>query len=73
MHDVCVIGLLAWPDLFTGRDCNVRIETRSELTRGMTVVDWWGVTGRPQNALVLGGIDADGYFKLITERLGVLP
>jgi len=73
LHDPCVIAWLLQPELFTGRRCNVEIETGSELTLGMSVIDWWGVTGRPQNALVLGGIDADGYFKLITERLGVLP
>ncbi|MDI4634522.1 nucleoside hydrolase [Pelomonas sp. V22] len=73
LHDPCVIAWLLKPELFTGRRCNVEIETGSELTLGMSVVDWWGVTRRPQNALVLGGIDADGYFRLITERLGVLP
>lgn len=73
LHDPCVIAWLLKPGLFTGRRCNVEIETGSELTLGMSVVDWWGVTRRPQNALVLGGIDAEGYFRLITERLGVLP
>lgn len=73
LHDPCVIAWLLKPELFTGRRCNVEIETGSDLTLGMSVVDWWGVTPRKQNALVLGGIDADGYFKLITERLGVLP
>lgn len=73
LHDPCVIAWLLKPELFTGRRCNVEIETGSELTLGMSVVDWWGVTQRPQNALVLGGIDADGYFKLITKRLGALP
>lgn len=73
LHDPCVIAWLLQPDLFTGRRCNVEIETGSALTLGMSVIDWWGVTRRPQNALVLGGIDADGYFRLITERLGVLP
>ncbi|MDM4768245.1 nucleoside hydrolase [Pelomonas sp. SE-A7] len=73
LHDPCVIAWLLKPELFTGRSCNVEIETHSELTLGMSVVDWWGVTPRPQNAWVLGGVDADGYFKLITERLGRLP
>ena len=72
MHDPCVIAYLLRPDLFTGRDCHVAIETGSELTMGMTVIDWWGVTGRLANAHVLGGIDADGFFALITERLARL-
>jgi purine nucleosidase len=39
---------------------------------GMTVVDWWGVTNRPANALVMRDIDADGFFELLTQRLGRL-
>ncbi len=72
LHDPCVIAWLVRPDLFAGRDCHVAIETGSELTMGMTVVDWWGMTGKPANAHVLRDIDADGYFALITERLATL-
>ncbi len=61
------------PELFDGRQINVAIETASELTRGMTVADWWRVTDRPANALFLGEADADGYYALLTERLARLP
>src|SRR5690606_15005672 len=44
LHDPCVIAYLLRPELFTGRHCNVEVEISSELTMGMTVVDWWGVT-----------------------------
>ncbi len=72
LHDPCVIAYLINPDLFTGRRINVEIETRSELTLGMTVADWWGVTGRPANALFMGALDARGFFDLLTERLARL-
>jgi purine nucleosidase len=72
LHDPCVIAYLLRPDLFAGRNCNVTVETASELTMGMTVVDWWGVTNRPANALVMRDIDADGFFELLTQRLGRL-
>jgi len=72
LHDPCVIAWLLKPDLFSGRDCNVEIETGSELTMGMTIVDWWGVTKREKNALVLRDIDADGFFRLLTERIATL-
>ncbi len=72
LHDPCVIAWLLRPELFTGRDCHVAIETASPLTQGMTVIDWWGVTGKPANAHVLGGLDADGFYALITERLARL-
>ncbi|MDO6521446.1 nucleoside hydrolase [Shimia thalassica] len=72
LHDPCVTAYLLRPDLFQGRNVNVMIETRSELTLGMTVADWWGVTDRAPNALFIGDVDADGFFELLTERLGRL-
>ena len=72
LHDPCVIAYLLEPELFSGRHVNVEIETVSELTRGMTVADWWGVTDRKPNARFMGDIDADGYFKLLTERVARL-
>ena len=72
LHDPCVIAWLIDPGLFTGRLVNVEIETGSALTLGMTVADWWGVTDRPRNALFIGGIDADGFYALLTERLARL-
>ncbi len=72
LHDPCVIAYLIQPELFSGRHINVEIETTSPLTLGMTVADWWGVTDRPANALFIGDVDADGFFALLTERLGRL-
>lgn len=72
LHDPCVIAYLIQPELFSGRQINVEIETQSELTLGMTVADWWGVTARAPNALFIGDLDAEGFFTLITDRLGRL-
>ena len=72
LHDPCVTAYLIKPELFTGRHINVEIETRSDLTLGMTVADWWGVTDRPANTLFIGDIDANGFFQLLTERLARL-
>jgi purine nucleosidase len=72
LHDPCVTAYLIAPELFSGRRINVEIETRSDLTRGMTVADWWGVTDRPANATFIGDLDADGFFALLVERIGRL-
>ncbi|WP_438750540.1 nucleoside hydrolase [Pararhizobium sp. O133] len=72
LHDPTVIAYLLRPELFKGRDCNVEIETQSELTVGMTVVDWWQVTKRKHNAKVMREIDDQGFFDLLTERIGRL-
>jgi purine nucleosidase len=39
---------------------------------GMTVVDWWRVTGRKPNATVCRSINAQGFFDLLTERIAKL-
>ncbi|MES5044919.1 nucleoside hydrolase [Rhizobium nepotum] len=72
LHDPSVIAYLVKPELFQGRDCNVEIEVNSELTMGMTVVDWWRVTERPANARVMRTVDADGFFELLSERFARL-
>lgn len=72
LHDPMVIAWLLRPGLFRGRDCNVEVECDSPLTRGMTVIDWWRVTDRPRNVRVIGEVDADGYFALLTERIARL-
>lgn len=69
LHDPCTIAWLLQPSLFTGRECNITVETGSELTMGHTAVDFWGVTGRPANALWMHQVDADGFYDLLTERL----
>jgi purine nucleosidase len=38
----------------------------------MTVVDWWGVTGKAPNVTLLREINADAYFDLIIDRLARL-
>ncbi|MCZ6512155.1 MAG: nucleoside hydrolase [Alphaproteobacteria bacterium] len=72
LHDPCPIAWLIQPDLFTGRQVNVDVETGSELTDGMTVVDLWGVTDRPKHTLWMREADADGLYALLTERLAML-
>ena len=73
LHDPSVIAYLLRPELYNGREVNVAIETQSPLTMGMTVVDWWGVSGRPPNVRFLNTVDADGFYALLTDMLARLP
>lgn len=72
LHDPCVIAYVLKPELFTGRRVHVDVECASELTRGMTVADWWGVTNRDKNATMVRHVDADGFFDLLTARIAAL-
>jgi purine nucleosidase len=73
LHDPAVIGYLLRPNLYDGREVNVAVETQSPLTIGMTVVDWWGVTGRKPNVRFMNSVDADGFYDLLAEKLARLP
>ena len=73
IHDACVTGYLLAPQLYEQRQCNVTIELMSPDTIGMTIVDWWHVTGKRRNCNVLRRIDADGFFALMLDRLSNLP
>ncbi|OYX41847.1 MAG: nucleoside hydrolase [Rhodobacterales bacterium 32-67-9] len=72
LHDPCTIAYLVKPDLFSGRHINVEIETEGRFTTGMTVADWWRVSGREANAMFIGDVDAEGFYALLTERLARL-
>ena len=69
LHDPCTVAWLLRPDLFVGKDCNISVETQSELTMGHTAVDFWHVTDRPINATWIHAVDADGFYELLLERL----
>jgi len=72
LHDPCTIAWLLAPQLFSGRFINVEIETRGEFTLGMTVADWWRVSGRTPNATFIRDVDVQGLFELLTRRIGEL-
>jgi purine nucleosidase len=72
LHDPTVIAYLLSPDMFGGKSVAVEIETAPGPTQGMTLVDWWGVTGAEPNALVMNQIDADRFYDLLVELIARL-
>lgn len=73
MHDPCVIAFLLWPELFSGRDCFVEIETGAGSLRGRSTIDWNGRLKREPNAHVVATVEATTLFERMIERLAVLP
>ena len=72
LHDPCTIAWLLKPSLFSLKLCHVAVETGSPLTMGHTAVDYWGATGKPANTQWAHGVDADGLFALIVEKVKTL-
>ena len=73
MHDPCVIAFLLWPELFSGRDCFVEVETANGPLRGRTTIDWNGRLKREPNAHVVATVEAHELFERMTERFATLP
>jgi pyrimidine-specific ribonucleoside hydrolase len=69
IHDAVTVGHLAVPDLVETVGYRVDIETVSELTRGRTVVDLHGLTGRPPNAEVGTTIDRPRFIDMLIEAV----
>ncbi|MCI0425021.1 MAG: nucleoside hydrolase [Actinobacteria bacterium] len=72
VHDAAVIAYLLEPDIYRGKEVHVEIDIGTGPTQGMTIVDWWGVTGREANATVMNQVDDDRFFDLLIERIGRL-
>ncbi|MCV9920447.1 MULTISPECIES: nucleoside hydrolase [Pseudomonas] len=72
VHDASVIAYLLKPELFSGRQIHMTVDSREGPTFGQTVADWYGVLKQPANVLWIGDGDAQGLFDLLSERLARL-
>jgi purine nucleosidase len=70
LHDPCTVAYLLRAEIFSGKRCNIEVEIHSELTAGHTAVDFWGVSGRRENAVWITDVDDDAFYELLIERLG---
>ncbi|MEX1169085.1 MAG: nucleoside hydrolase [Chloroflexota bacterium] len=69
IHDAVAVAHLALPDLVRTARYRVDVETVSELTRGRTVVDLHGLTGRPPNVEVGVDIDRARFVDVLVEAV----
>ncbi|MGL5763073.1 MAG: pyrimidine-specific ribonucleoside hydrolase RihA, partial [Plesiomonas shigelloides] len=69
LHDPCTIAWLLRPELFTGIECHVSVETQGQNTVGMTVVDRYRLSPHEPNATVLLGVERQGFIDLLVEQL----
>ena len=72
IHDAVSVAHLAVPDLVRTVPYRVDVETVSELTRGRTVVDLYGQTGRPPNVDVGREIDRERFVDLLVEAVAAV-
>ena len=69
LHDPVAVAAVLKPGLLETRAMRVDVECESDLTRGETVCDFHGVTGKPPNAEVGVGLDREAFFDLLQDSL----
>jgi pyrimidine-specific ribonucleoside hydrolase len=69
IHDAVAVAHLLGLGLVETRPYRVDVETVSDLTRGRTVVDLHGLTGKPPNADVGWGIDRERFVDLLVDAV----
>jgi len=72
-NDVPAVAYAIDPTLFETERLPVAVDTGSDLTRGQTVVDWYGMTGRAATVDVCLSVDAGRLTEMVVERLVSYP
>lgn len=72
LHDPVAVAAVLRPEILKTRPMRVDVECESDLTRGETVCDFYGVSGKPPNAEVALELDREGFFDLLHEALNRL-
>lgn len=72
LHDPCAVLAVTHPQWFSFASRSVQIETRGELTRGMTVVDRRPWAGEP-NVAVAGSVQADAVLEAVRRAVAEIP
>ena len=70
MHDTCPLMYLAHPELFSGQEAGVFVETQGDITLGKTVTDLYSDHQfEEKNALVLLKLDRDAFLRHLKAAL----
>jgi inosine-uridine nucleoside N-ribohydrolase len=69
VHDAVAVAELVCPGLLTTEHLNVVVDCSSELSRGRTVVDRHGRSGREPNVHVAVDVDTAAFVRVLIERL----
>jgi len=69
LHDPCTIAWLLKPEIFTTVRRWVGVETQGKYTQGMTVVDYFMLSGNEPNTDIMLDIDRQAFVDLLAERL----
>lgn len=69
IHDAVAVAYVIQPHIFRSRKLRVDVELCSPLSKGQTVCDVWGHSGRPANVKVVQTVDVQACWELIIDAI----
>jgi inosine-uridine nucleoside N-ribohydrolase len=72
IHDALAVAAVIDPTVIETKFLNVQVEVASELTRGATVVDIYGATGKSPNADVALEVDTPKFVRFMLDSISKL-
>jgi inosine-uridine nucleoside N-ribohydrolase len=72
LHDALAVAHLLRPEVIGTRRMNVVVETSGQYTRGRTVADVYGISGRPANAEVALEVDVPLFRQMLFRAVRAL-
>ena len=69
LHDPFAMACVIDESLAERKECHVAVETHGKITRGKTVVDFLGVTGKPAQTRVAMELNREGFIRLMSSLL----
>lgn len=70
LHDVCPVLFTVYPEIFSGEEAGVYVETRGTITMGKTVTDLWSDKQFPEkNAFVVLDVNREAFVEKVTSLL----
>jgi inosine-uridine nucleoside N-ribohydrolase len=69
VHDAVAVSAVVEPEILKTRLMRVDVECESELTRGETVCDFYGILDKPPNAEVGVSLDTEAFFEILHRAL----
>lgn len=71
LHDPLTVAYVINPSLFETKFVRVDIETQSNLSSGQTVVDVFGMTGKPKNVHLATKVNIPEFWKLLVSSFKI--
>lgn len=69
MHDLCAVMVLIHPEVFTLKDMYVEVETASDYSKGTTVGDYYGITGKKPNCTCLMDVNREQFIDYMIKYI----